>query len=94
MDRFQEEYTRIMAMDKIEMQEEVKRLSEDCACPSCPSYKECGERLFCILGESECIKDEKGCLCPTCLVASTLGIGISKNFYCTRGSEMDQRTKP
>jgi|GEM_PF-1417458 len=73
MDQFQKEYTRIMSMDRIEMQEEVKRLSDDCACPSCPSYRECDERLFCILGESECIKDEKGCLCPTCLVASTLG---------------------
>ncbi|MBN2251372.1 MAG: DUF2769 domain-containing protein [Candidatus Altiarchaeota archaeon] len=70
---------------------EKKRL---CICSKCPSYNECAkegmEGLFCATGKStSCINEEKGCLCGGCPVYSMTG--LSSGYYCTRGSEKEQR---
>ncbi|WP_211531034.1 DUF2769 domain-containing protein [Methanocalculus chunghsingensis] len=69
---------------------------EHCHCPSCPTYRECaeraGDRAFCTIGESrdDCIIDEeKGCICTRCPVY--LDVGFQKTFFCTRGTEQQQR---
>jgi hypothetical protein len=69
-----------------------KKGIEICLCGMCPSYVECKEEIaFCLAatGKSVCIKVEDGCLCPGCPV--TEKEGFQHVYYCTRGSENDQR---
>lgn len=63
-----------------------------CMCGMCPSFIDCREDIaYCLAvsGTSNCIKDEQGCLCPGCPVLEEEG--FSHVYYCTRGSEADQR---
>jgi hypothetical protein len=65
-----------------------------CICRDCPTYNECmrekDELLFCFGGKSlNCTFEKRGCLCPTCPVTSLTG--LSKSYYCIRGSEQEQR---
>jgi hypothetical protein len=66
-------------------------LKKMCVCPSCPSYADCGEHGFCSpqTGKSKCINQEKGCICGACPVTSEMELG--HGFYCTRGSEDEQK---
>jgi hypothetical protein len=64
-----------------------------CLCGMCPTYVDCREEIaWCLAptGKSACIKDEQGCLCPGCPVLDAEG--FQHVYYCTRGSETDQRT--
>lgn len=56
-----------------------------CSCPECPTYVECGERVFCIAGKSKCIKTEIDCLCPGCPLQKKMN--FIHAYYCTRGAE-------
>ncbi len=38
------------------------------------------EKLFCAYEKSECIKEERGCLCPSCEVQEKYG--LDKLYYC------------
>jgi len=69
---------------------ENKRL---CICAKCPSYVGTGEKelLFCLTSKSTKIKKEKGCTCRTCPVGSKMG--LARDYYCTRGTEAQQRGK-
>jgi len=68
-----------------------KQFRKMCLCPACPTYVNCKELIFCIIGKSKCIKQEKGCLCPGCPVQTKMDF---KNIsYCTRGSEKEQLNK-
>ncbi|KKH97031.1 hypothetical protein EO95_06655 [Methanosarcina sp. 1.H.T.1A.1] len=61
-----------------------------CICPDCPSWIECGEKGgFCFetIEKSRCINEEKGCICPSCPVANSMGLEYM--YYCTRGSEKE-----
>ena len=63
-----------------------------CICGLCPSYVACGEQIaFCLAetGKSKCIATESGCICPGCPVQEALK--FHHIFYCTRGSEKDQK---
>jgi hypothetical protein len=65
-----------------------------CICPECPTYNDCAkeqdELLFCILGKSEtCITKESGCICPACPITEKLG--LTKQYYCTKGTEQEQK---
>jgi hypothetical protein len=63
-----------------------------CLCPRCPSFTDCREETaFCLgtTGKSSCITREQGCLCPSCPVLDQEG--LSRVYYCTRGTETDQR---
>jgi len=65
-----------------------------CICSLCPTFIECREEIaFCFLttGKSKCIKEEKGCLCPSCSVQEKMG--FKHVYYCTRGNEKDQLAK-
>ena len=79
-----------------ETDEKLEKSKEDviklCICPMCPSWVECGEQPgFCVasIGKSKCIKEEKGCVCGPCPV--TPMFGLTKEYYCTKGSEKEQR---
>ena len=77
--------------DRNKMFEEKKKL---CVCCGCPTYNDCAkennELLYCALGKSSiCITKEAGCICATCVVADQMG--LVKEFFCTRGSELEQR---
>ncbi|HZK31258.1 MAG TPA: DUF2769 domain-containing protein [Methanoregula sp.] len=64
-----------------------------CICKICPTFIDCGEEIaFCLAarGKSTCITNEDGCLCPGCPVLESEG--FSHVFYCTRGTENDQRS--
>lgn len=71
----------------------MKELEEECVCPICPTYEDCGsgENVFCLTEKSTCADMELGCLCPTCPLAQKYKIGVMYNFYCTRGTEKEQR---
>ncbi len=38
------------------------------------------ETMFCAYGKSQCISDEKGCICPDCEVLEEYG--LEKTYYC------------
>lgn len=62
-----------------------------CICRQCPSWEDCEEKIgycFSSVGKSVCIKDEKGCICPTCPVAEKMK--LKHMYFCTRGSEKEQ----
>lgn len=68
--------------------EQEQMITLMCLCPECPSWVECGEKGgFCFetIEKSSCISEEYGCLCPTCPVASSLG--LENMYYCIRGSK-------
>jgi hypothetical protein len=64
-----------------------------CICGDCPTYNDCSrgkmQLLFCTVGKSDCTMTMTGCLCPTCPV--TKDQGLTKSYYCIRGSENVQR---
>ncbi len=96
MDKFEEKLNELSSMSDEDKNRSMEELKGDCICALCPTYTECAknsdELLFCVTGKSEsCIQDENGCLCPSCPFAQNYGIGVVINFYCTRGSEMEQR---
>jgi hypothetical protein len=79
------------APDKPEMTEEQKMqfVKENCICKNCPSWTPaCDENGewggYCASGKTECITDEKGCVCPECPVTEKMG--LKWGYYCTRGS--------
>jgi len=65
-----------------------------CNCVGCPSYKGTGETalLFCLVDKSTKIKKEKGCICGGCPV--TKEMKLTHTYYCTRGTEKEQMSKP
>jgi len=68
-----------------------KEVLDKCICKKCPSYINCKELVgFCLArtGKSECIKEESGCICPSCPV--TEKAGLMHVYYCTRGSKKEQ----
>ncbi len=83
-----------MDIDLDEMEEKKKMAVSMCICKQCPSFMECGESIgycFPTIGKSNCIKDEKGCICGSCPVTTQLG--LKHDYYCTRGSEKEQSEK-
>ena len=41
------------------------------------------EAMFCAFGDSRCITDEKGCICPTCAIYAENN--LDKTYYCLGG---------
>ncbi len=64
----------------------MMKYGPNCICPKCPSYNKCAQfrsqRSFCIAGKSpsDCIKNEKGCVCGDCPVGQELG--KKEQYYC------------
>lgn len=64
-----------------------------CICRMCPSYVDCDEEIgYCVAesGNSRCIGNEQGCLCPGCPVQEQED--FQHVYYCTRGSDAGQRS--
>jgi hypothetical protein len=70
-----------------------KKLKDMCTCPRCPTFVECGAKAFCLesSAKSKCIKEQKGCLCPSCPVESLMGFRHA--YYCIKGNEKAQLSK-
>ncbi len=95
MDKFEETMQRMAAMGPQERETFIDGYRQQCICPGCPTYNDCmrggGERLYCLNGKSGCDVVQQGCICPTCPVAAALG--LTRQFYCTDGSEQQRRGK-
>jgi hypothetical protein len=84
-------------MSKMTEEERMKTINENkklCICPDCPTYNECakekGELFYCALGKSAtCITKESGCVCPACPITETMG--LTKDYFCIKGTESQQR---
>jgi flagellar biosynthesis component FlhA len=90
-----EQVTQMMAkMSEEERMKVVEAKKNLCICGGCPSYTQCAgekeELLYCTLGKSPaCITEEKGCICPQCPITDQMG--LKHEYYCTKGSEKEQR---
>jgi len=84
-------------MSKMTQEERMKTIEANkalCVCPTCPTYNECAkekdELFYCALGVSAtCIIKESGCLCPACPITEKMG--LTKDYFCTKGTEQQQR---
>jgi hypothetical protein len=78
-------------MSPEEMEKKKVWVLDNCTCPQCPSWLECGEKggfCFPMIGKSGCIKEEKGCICGGCPVHDKLE--LKHLYFCTKGSEKEQ----
>jgi hypothetical protein len=82
---------KFMALPEDERMKRIEQSKTMCICKDCPSYTGMGEigLLFCGVGKSSIIKDEKGCTCGLCPVVAHMG--LTRLYYCTRGNEKEQR---
>ena len=76
---------------------DIERNRSRCICGPCPSYNECmraeGALVFCLAGKIEhCTFGLKGCTCPVCPVWREQG--LTKAYYCIRGTEAGQAVQP
>ena len=84
-------------MSKMTEKQRMKIIKENmalCICLDCPTYNQCaqkkGELFYCVLGRSStCITKESGCICPACPLTEKMG--LTNQFFCTRGTEKEQR---
>jgi hypothetical protein len=93
-------YTKLLEKLRMSSEEERSKFIFEnknlCVCRTCRSYNPCAEKnkevLFCLAGESPiCIKEAKGCYCHRC--PFNFKAGLTKGFFCLRGSEEEQRKK-
>lgn len=94
MDQFEGALREMRSMPAEGLKKMIEKTRTKCICGSCPTYTGCmrdhQELLFCIIGKSPtCAADKKGCICPTCPVTGLMG--LKKAYYCTKGSEKEQR---
>ena len=64
----------------------AEQIAYMCLCGKCPSYEgtEATQLVFCTLGKSEKIPEQKVCLCDQCGVTKTMNMRWT--YYCTEGS--------
>jgi len=91
MDKWEEMMKRFMAKSEAERMKQLEQSKTTCICTNCPSYRGTGEKevLFCGIGRSSVIREEKGCSCGLCPVVAHMG--LTRLYYCTRGNEKEQR---
>lgn len=84
---FEEKYRMFMGADV--RPSDVKRSAEQaasmCLCVKCPSYAGTDETglVFCTIGKSTKIQENKGCLCPSCAISRTMS--LRWDAYCIKG---------
>jgi len=96
MDKFEQAMKHLLGLGEIEQGKEIFAYRSMCVCPTCPTYNHCAktnnELLYCLLGKSpSCIKNLKKCACVRCPVSFKMS--LSRQFYCSRGTETEQRMK-
>jgi hypothetical protein len=94
LDKYEEEMEKMSKMTEKERMKAVEETRAQCICPECPTYNECAKEknqlYYCGIGESPtCIIKEQGCICPACTVTEKMG--YTNQFFCTRGTEKEQR---
>ena len=94
MDKFESTMAALAKLSQNELIKTIETLKSKCICSDCPTYTECAkkadESFFCYIGGSFiCISEENECLCPSCPI--TIEVGLTHNFFCTRGSGKSQR---
>jgi hypothetical protein len=92
---FEEKYQMLMGgMSKQDRKRSIEQVVHMCQCSRCPSYTGTGETdlVFCTLGNSPKIQEQKGCLCPHCGVTKTMS--MRWDHYCTKGSAVDLSDLP
>ena len=91
MDKWEATMKKIMAMPAEERMKRIELSKSMCICKNCPSYRGTGETelLFCSTGQSKIIGKEMGCSCGLCSVVTHMG--LTRLYYCTRGTEAEQR---
>ena len=91
LDEWEKMMKDMMAIPEAERTKLMEQAKTMCICTKCPSYSGTGEIkvLFCSIGKSSIIKEEKGCSCGLCPVVPHMG--LTRLYYCTRGSEKEQR---
>jgi hypothetical protein len=75
-----------------DFKKKLPEVQQMCVCRGCPSYvKDETVVGFChpLVGKSKVIKKEKGCICGSCPVYKKMK--LTKGYYCTRASEMEQK---
>jgi hypothetical protein len=94
MGKYEQMMQMIAKMSEEEKMKAIEGKKKMCTCPDCPSYNDCAkdnnELLYCALGKSpSCITKESGCICPSCPVTDQMG--LTRDYFCTRGNEKEQR---
>lgn len=90
MGKTEEEADKMIA----EFEKKLAAVQKMCICKNCPTYVKKEEALaFChpLVGKSKIIEKEKGCICGSCPAYKKMN--LTKGYYCTRGSEMEQKIK-
>nr|MDO8134867.1 DUF2769 domain-containing protein [Candidatus Njordarchaeum guaymaensis] len=87
-----EQKFRVLA--KAEWKPKLRRQSAEqaaymCMCGKCPSYLGTGETqlVFCTIGKSNLIHQQKNCLCEHCGVTKTMS--MRWDSYCIKGSALE-----
>lgn len=67
----------------------AEQLAYMCRCGKCPSYLGTGETqlVFCSLGKSDRIHQQRNCLCKQCGVTKTMS--MRWDSYCMKGSALE-----
>jgi hypothetical protein len=94
MEKFEEMVVNFGKLSIEEKMQGMKKATEECICPDCPTYNDCArearEGLFCAHGSSFiCITQENACICMQCPVWKEYG--QARQYFCNRGSEAAQR---
>ena len=91
MDKWEMMMQQFMELPEATRMKQMEQSKSMCICKACPSYRSTGETalLFCGVGKSIIITDEKGCTCGLCPVVAHMG--LTGLYYCTRGNEKEQR---
>jgi hypothetical protein len=94
MDKFEQAMQQMTKMSQQEITSMIEANKKLCICPECPTYTDCArkqkELLYCAVGKSpSCITEEVACICPTCPITEQLG--LTHMYFCTKGTEREQR---
>jgi len=84
---FEEKYSMMMgSMSEADQKRSAQNVIHLCRCNKCQTNTETGEinAVYCTLGKSEGISEQRGCLCSECSITKTMS--MRWKYYCTQGS--------
>jgi hypothetical protein len=89
-DSFEAKYKAMMAgMSEADIKRSAEQVLHLCQCGSCPTNSETGEinAVYCSLGKSKAIAEQKGCQCSKCAITKTMS--LRWDHYCIKGSALE-----